>query len=119
MSPFEPAESPVLSGGEPGPHRIQGIGAGFKPKVLDMSIVDRIEVATGDEAFEVARRLAQDVVDQLTDRSKGMVPGHALLRRDIAEHRIGLLVISTHARHRSTRSTWCRSVVRWGFSATS
>jgi cysteine synthase A len=54
----EPAESPVLSGGEPGPHRIQGIGAGFMPKVLDMSMVDKIEVATGDESFEFARRLA-------------------------------------------------------------
>jgi cysteine synthase A len=56
----EPAESPVLSGGDPGPHRIQGIGAGFRPEILDMSVVDKIELVTGDEAFEVARRLARE-----------------------------------------------------------
>lgn len=54
----EPAESPVLSGGEPGPHKIQGIGAGFKPDILDMSVVDKVETVTGDEAFDYARRLA-------------------------------------------------------------
>lgn len=56
----EPSESPVLSGGEPGPHRIQGIGAGFKPQNLDMSVVDKIELVSGDEAFECARRLAKE-----------------------------------------------------------
>lgn len=56
----EPAESPVLSGGEPGPHKIQGIGAGFKPDILDMSVVDTVETVTGDEAFEYARRLARE-----------------------------------------------------------
>lgn len=56
----EPEESPVLSGGEPGPHRIQGIGAGFKPPILDMSMVDKIELVSGDESFEVARRLARE-----------------------------------------------------------
>lgn len=56
----EPAASPVISGGVPGPHPIQGIGAGFVPKNLDTSLVDRIEQATGDEAFEWARRLARE-----------------------------------------------------------
>ncbi len=56
----EPAESPVLSGGEPGPHRIQGIGAGFKPKILDTSVIDTYELVTGDESFDVARRLARE-----------------------------------------------------------
>ena len=58
----EPAESPVLSKGSQaaGPHRIQGIGAGFKPPILDMSVVDKIETVTGDESFEVARRLARE-----------------------------------------------------------
>ncbi len=60
MIAVEPAESPVLSGGDPGPHRIQGIGAGFRPEILDMSVVDRIELVTGDEAFEVARRLGSE-----------------------------------------------------------
>lgn len=56
----EPAASPVLSGGKPGPHKIQGIGAGFKPDTLDLSLVDRIEQVTNDEAFETARRLARE-----------------------------------------------------------
>jgi cysteine synthase len=54
----EPSASPVLSGGQPGKHKIQGIGAGFKPDVLDMSVVDKVELVGDDEAFETARRLA-------------------------------------------------------------
>ncbi len=54
----EPAASPILSGGEPGPHKIQGIGAGFVPDVLDMDVVDKVETVTDEEAFDIARRLA-------------------------------------------------------------
>ena len=62
----EPIHSPVLTqtrNGEevkPGPHKIQGIGAGFVPKVLDLSLVDRIETVSNDEAIEMARRLANE-----------------------------------------------------------
>jgi cysteine synthase A len=56
----EPAASPVLSGGTPGPHKIQGIGAGFVPDVLDRSLVDEVLTVTNDEAFAIARRLARE-----------------------------------------------------------
>jgi cysteine synthase A len=55
----EPKDSPVLSGGVAGPHKIQGIGAGFVPEVLNTSIIDEIVTVTNDQAFEVARDLAR------------------------------------------------------------
>ncbi|HJG85816.1 cysteine synthase A [Pseudoflavonifractor capillosus] len=55
----EPAESPVLSGGQAGPHKIQGIGAGFVPAVLDRSVVDRVIPVPGEDAFAASRALAQ------------------------------------------------------------
>ena len=56
----EPAGSPVLSGGAAGPHKIQGIGAGFVPDVLDRSLIDEILTVTNEEAFAIARRLAKE-----------------------------------------------------------
>jgi cysteine synthase len=55
----EPASSPVLSGGNPGPHKIQGIGAGFIPQVLNRAILDEVITVTNDQAFETAREAAR------------------------------------------------------------
>ena len=55
----EPADSPVLSGGSHSPHKIQGIGAGFVPDVLERDLIDTVVTATNDEAFDTARRLAK------------------------------------------------------------
>jgi cysteine synthase A len=59
MIAVEPTASPVLSGGEPGPHKIQGIGAGFVPAVLDRSVVDGVEQVSNEDAFEMARKVAK------------------------------------------------------------
>jgi len=62
----EPTDSPVLSGGNPGPHKIQGIGAGFVPDVLNLSVIDEIVTVNNDQAFDTSRQLA---------RSEGLLVG--------------------------------------------
>lgn len=60
VTAVEPASSPVLSGGKAGPHRIQGIGAGFVPKVLNTAILDEVIPVTDEDALETSRRLAKE-----------------------------------------------------------
>ena len=59
MIAVEPEDSPVLSGGQPGPHKIQGIGGGFVPAILDRGVIDEVMTVTNEESFEMARKVAR------------------------------------------------------------
>ncbi len=100
----EPADSPILSGGTPGPHKIQGIGAGFVPDVLEMSLVDEVITVTNDDAFETARQLAEKE-GLLAGISSGAAVWAALemaKRDESSGKRIVVILPSTGERYLST-----------------
>lgn len=100
----EPADSPVLSGGEKGPHKIQGIGAGFVPAILDRSIIDDVVTVTNEAAFETAQQLAaQEGI--LCGISSGAAVWAALQvaqRKENRDKRIVVILPSTGERYIST-----------------
>ena len=101
---IEPADSQVLAGGEPGAHKIQGIGAGFIPAVLEMSLVDEIIPVTNDEAFQMARRLPREE-GILVGISSGAAVHAALQlaqRPENAAKRIVVIVASSGERYLTT-----------------
>ncbi len=93
----EPEDSPVLSGGKPGPHKIQGIGAGFVPQIMDLYVVDEIIQVSNDDAFETARRLCRED-GLMVGISSGAVAWAArqLAQRDEAK---GATIVSLLASH--------------------
>ena len=100
----EPAASPVLAGGAPGPHRIQGIGAGFVPSVFDQSLIDEILGVSDQEAMEVGRRLAREE-GLLSGVSSGAAVAAALRlgqRPEMAGKRIVVILASFGERYLST-----------------
>jgi len=100
----EPTDSPILSGGTAGPHKIQGIGAGFVPDVLEMSLVDEVITVTNDDAFETARQLAEKE-GLLSGISSGAAVWAALemaKRDESSGKRIVVILPSTGERYLST-----------------
>ena len=100
----EPADSPVLSGGEPGSHKIQGIGAGFIPDNLDPALVDEAVTVTNDEAFTTARRLAREegILAGISTGAAGAAALKVASRPELSDKLVVFIAPSTSERYIST-----------------
>ncbi|MBF0280970.1 MAG: cysteine synthase A [Zetaproteobacteria bacterium] len=100
----EPADSPVISGGKPSPHKIQGIGAGFIPGNLNVAILDGVECISNDDAFATARRLANEegIPGGISSGAAVAAALRIAAREEMAGKRIVVMVPSMAERYMST-----------------
>lgn len=104
MIAVEPEASPVLSGGQPGPHKIQGIGAGFVPSILDRSVIDEVIQVSNDDSLAMARRVARDegVPVGISSGAALTAAFHVAARDDMAGKTLVVIIPSFAERYLST-----------------